>query len=79
MSLMSQNNNNYYYFNLNWHVMSQLKRKKKLLITLIFSIQHLLAKTILSQVWKVTDQFDIVERLGTNLTQGLKVEDRMRN
>ena len=49
--------------------------KKIPLATLAFSIQHLTAKTILTQVWKVEDQFDTVERLGTNLTQKPKVEN----
>ena len=35
---------------------------------LVFSIQHLTTMTILIQGWKVKDQFDTVERLGTNLT-----------
>ena len=41
-----------------------------------FSIQHLTARTILTQGWKVDSQFDTVEKLGTNLTQRLKVEDQ---
>ena len=35
-----------------------------------------MAKTILTQGWKVEDQFDTVERLMTNLTQRPKVEDQ---
>ena len=41
-----------------------------------FSIHHLTVRTILTQGWKVEDQFDTIERLGTNLTQRLKVEDK---
>ncbi len=41
-----------------------------------FSIQHLMVRTILTQGQKVKDQFDTIERLGTNLTQSLKVEDQ---
>ena len=51
------------------------KIKKQLLTTSAFSIQYLMAKTILTQGWKVEDQFDTVEKLGTNLTQRPKVED----
>ena len=50
--------------------------KKKMLATSAFSIQHLTTMTILTQGWKVEDQFDIVERLGTNLTRRPKVEDQ---
>ena len=32
--------------------------------------------TILTEGWKVEDQFDTLEMLGTNLTQKLKVEDK---
>ena len=35
--------------------------------------------TILTQGCKVEDQFDTVERLKTNLTQGPKVEEQIRN
>ena len=41
-----------------------------------FSIQHLTVKTILTQDWKVEDQFDTVEKLRTNLIQKPKVEDQ---
>ena len=50
--------------------------KKKMLATSAFSIQHLTARTILTQGWKVEDQFDTVERLETNLTRRPKVEDQ---
>ena len=52
------------------------KIKYKLLATSAFSIQHLTAMTILTQDQKVEDQFDTLKRLGTNLTQRLKVEDQ---
>ena len=52
------------------------KKKKKPLATLAFSIQHLMARTILTQGWKVDNQFETVERLGNNLTQRPKVEDQ---
>ncbi len=52
------------------------KIKNKQLATSALSIQHLTAMTILTQDWKVEDQFDTVESLGTNLTQRLKVEDQ---
>ena len=42
----------------------------------VFFIHHLTAMTILTQGWKVEDQFDTVERLGTKLTQMLKVKDQ---
>jgi hypothetical protein len=50
--------------------------KKKIVSHINFSIQHLTAITILTQGLKVEDQFDTVERLGTNLTQDPKVEDQ---
>ena len=54
---------------LSWHIMSDIfKIKNKTLATLAFFIQHLTKMTILTQGWKVEDQFDTVERLGTNLT-----------
>ena len=43
---------------------------------LAFFIQYLTARSILTQGWKVEDQFDTVERLGINLTQRPKVEDQ---
>ena len=43
---------------------------------LTFSIQHLTAMTILTQGWKVEDQFNTIEKLGTNLTQKPKIEDQ---
>ena len=52
------------------------KKKNQPLATSAFSIQHLTARTILTQGWKVEDQFDTIERLGTNLTQRPKVEDQ---
>jgi hypothetical protein len=52
---------------------------KKLLATLAFSIQYLTAKTILTQGWKVKDQFDTIERLETNLTQEPKIENQIHN
>ena len=60
------------------HTFLILKKKKKNqpLATSAFSIQHLTARTILTQGWKVEDQFDTIERLGTNLTQRPKVEDQ---
>ena len=45
-------------------------------VTSIFFIQHLTARTILTQDQNVEDQFDTVERLGSNLTQSPKVEDQ---
>ena len=51
------------------------KIKNKPLATSTFFIQYLTAMTILTEDWKVKDQFDTVERLRTNLTQKLKVED----
>ena len=42
----------------------------------VLSIQHLTAKTILTQGWKVEDQFDTIERLKTNLTQKPKIDDQ---
>ncbi len=42
----------------------------------VFFIQHLMTMTILTQDWKVEDQFDTIERLQTNLTQRPKVEDQ---
>ncbi len=53
--------------------------KKKMLATLGFSIQHITARIILTQSWKVEDQFDIVEKLETNLTQSPEVEDQISN
>ena len=43
----------------------------------VFFIYHLSAMTILTQGWNVEDQFDTVERLGTKLTQMLKVKIKM--
>ena len=46
---------------------------------LVFFIQHLTTMTILAQGWKVDwlrTNFDIIERLGTNLIQKSKVEDQ---
>ena len=39
------------------------------LAMLAFCIHYLTTKTILTQGWKIDDQFDTVERLWTNLTQ----------
>ena len=52
------------------------KIKNKQLVTSVLSIQHLTARTILTQGWKVEDRFDTVESLGINLIQRLKVEDQ---
>ena len=52
------------------------KIKNKQLATLAFSIQHLMVKAILTQGRKVEDQFDTIERLGTNLIQSPKVKDQ---
>ena len=42
----------------------------------VFFIQHLTVRTILTQGWKVDDQFDTVKTLETNLTQKPKVKDQ---
>ena len=52
------------------------KIKNKPLVISVFSIQYLTAKTILTQYWKIEDQFDILEMLGNNLTEKPKVEDQ---
>ena len=52
------------------------KIKNKLLTISVFSIQHLTVRIILTQDLKVEDQFNIFERLETNLTQMPKVEDQ---
>ena len=44
-----------------------------------FSIQHLTARTILTQYHKVRDQINIVKILGTKLIHGLKVKDQICN
>ena len=65
---------------MSWHATLDIfnikKKKKKLLAMSVFFIHHLTAMTILTQGWKVEDQFDTVERLGTKLTQMLKVKDQ---
>ena len=62
---------------MSWHATSDIfKIKNKSLATSAYFIQHVTVKTILTQGWKVEDQFDTVERLKTNLTQRLKVEDQ---
>ena len=67
----------FFFFNLSCHVASNIfKIKNKPLITSVFFIQYLTARTILIQGWKVEDQFNTVEKLRTNLTQKLKVEDQ---
>ena len=60
-----------------WHAMSDIfKVKNKPLVMSAFSIQYLTIMIILTHDGKVEDQFDTVERLGTNLTQRPKVEDQ---
>ena len=62
---------------MSWHAMSDIfKITNKPLAMSAFSIQHLTANTILTQGWKVEDQFDTVKKLGTNLTQRPKVKDQ---
>ena len=62
---------------MSWHATSDIfKIKNKPLVTSAYFIQHVTVKTILTQGWKVEDQFDTVERLRTNLTQMLIVEDQ---
>ena len=52
------------------------KIKNKPLVMSAFFIRHLMAKTILTQGWKVEDQFNTVKMLETNMTQKPKVEDQ---
>ena len=78
-----------FYLNLSWHLFFFIikiwvdmprqiffKIKNKPLITSAFSIQHLMVRTILTQGWKVEDQFNTIKKLETNLTQMSKVEDQ---
>ena len=67
-----------------WQPMWQLRwHKNNILISLLamsaFSIQHLTARTILTQYHKVRDQINIVKILGTKLIHGLKVKDQICN
>ena len=55
---------------------NSFKIKNKPLAMLVFSIQHLTTRIILTQYWKIEDQFDTLKMLGTNLTQKPKVEDQ---
>jgi hypothetical protein len=65
---------------LSWHNTSEFFNiKKNLLAMSVFFIYHLTTRTILTQGSKVEDQFDTIERLGTNLTQRPKVEDQNSN
>ena len=62
---------NFFFFKLKSEVACHVRYflyQKRPLATSAFSIQHLTARTILTQGWKVNDQFDTVERLRTNLT-----------
>ena len=43
---------------------------------LAFSIQYLTTMIILTQDWKIEDQFDTAVRLWTNLTQEPKIENQ---
>ena len=52
------------------------KIKNKPLVTSVFFIQHLTVRTILTQGWKVENQFNTDERLGTNMTQRSNIEDQ---
>ena len=66
----SLNGNYVFLFLLSWHATSTcFIILIKPLTSSVFFIHHLTVRIILTQWWKVKDQFDTVERLRTILTQ----------